>query len=229
MRLHHGNLLRGVVNCSAWSAESTPKLFQAKICAKYYLKNELTFTKTEQSNQKRRTETIFCRKLFKKLFVLPLRVLWKWSKVAVCGCGDMEFSAVLSKLQMLFVAFMGQIPSSWLLKHSLHSVGSFWFSFYLEVTRFTSFKNLFWQEIKDIVRWFRYVYSTSKKVCGIFYSSLQANKVFGKNWMRIDQNWTYVKKLDVKLEILQLKLHQNCMLCPFLKFLLVCSQWVYSK
>ena len=54
--------------------------------------------------------------ILEKLFVLPLRVLW--IQVAVCGCGDMGSSAVLSKLQMLFVAFMGQIPSSWLLKHS---------------------------------------------------------------------------------------------------------------
>ena len=50
----------------------------------------------------------------------------------------------------------------------------------------------------------------------IFYSSLQTNKVFGKNWkkgfysgMRIDQNWT-LKKLDVTLEISQLKVQENC-------------------
>ena len=118
MRLHHGNLFRDIVNYSGAvsSAKSTPKLFQAKICAKLYLK---TFTKAEQSNQERRTEAIFCRK-FLINFLSYLYVFYENEAryVVVCGCGDMGSSAVLSKLQMLFVAFMGQIPSSWLLKHS---------------------------------------------------------------------------------------------------------------
>ena len=92
---------------------------QAKIRAKWYSKNELIFTKAEQSNQKWWTETIFGRK-FLKNFLSYLHVFYEYEAryVAVFGCGDMGSSAVLSKLQMLFVAFMGQIPSSWLQKHS---------------------------------------------------------------------------------------------------------------
>ena len=106
-------------SCADWSAESTPKFFHAKIYVKSYSKNESIFTKVEQSNQKRRTETIFCRK-FLKNFLSYLYVFYENEAryVAVCGCCDMGSSAVFSKLQMLFVAFMGQIPSLWLLKHS---------------------------------------------------------------------------------------------------------------
>ena len=90
----------------------------------------------------------------------------------VCGCGDMGSSAVLSKLQMLFVAFMGQIPSSWLLKHSPARCRVFLIFILFRGDRIHFFLK-FILTLKDIVRWLQ------------------------------------IKKTS------QLKLHQNCLLCPF--------------
>ena len=115
MRLHHGNLLRGIVNCSSAVSltESNPQIVSSQNMCKMIFKKWIDFHKSKMKNRNN-----LLPEILEKLFVLPLRVLLKWSKVAVCGCGDIGSSAVLSKLQMLFVAFMGQIPSSWLLKHS---------------------------------------------------------------------------------------------------------------
>ena len=94
-----------------------PNCFKPKYVQNYILK-WIGFHKSWTIESKTMNRNNLLPEILEKLFVLPLRVLWKWSQVTVCGCGDMGSSAGLSKLQMLFVAFMGQIPSSWLLKHS---------------------------------------------------------------------------------------------------------------